>query len=86
MNTRGLNKQFTPVSSNEVMVMGQSIVGPLRMNIYDMINSKLDKDFGHPINIDVIFIHGPMQSGKSHIILLLIWDLIEEFTSSPLSQ
>jgi hypothetical protein len=73
------------VSEKVVLVMGRSTLGSLRKNIIDMIDGKLQANVDLLSTSTVILVHGPMGSGKSHIVLLLLWDLTEEFASQSLA-
>jgi hypothetical protein len=79
----GLDNRFVTVSEKVVLVMGRSTLGSLRKNIIDMIDGKLQANVDLLSTSTVILVHGPMGSGKSHIVLLLLWDLTEEFASRP---
>jgi hypothetical protein len=81
----GLDNRFAAVSDKVVLVMGRSALGPLRKNVIDMIEGNLRANGELLSTSKIILVHGPMGSGKSHIVLLLLWDLTEEFASQSLA-
>jgi hypothetical protein len=68
----GLDNRFAAVSEEVVLVMGRSTLGPLRKNVIDMIEAKLQANVDLLSTSTVILVHGPMGSGKSQIVLMLL--------------
>lgn len=62
---------------DHVVVMGRAAYAGLRDTVMALVSGTL----GNPLveSREQMLIHGPMGTGKSHLLLLLMWDLLEEF-------
>lgn len=73
-------------TETQVMTMGQSALLPLRDAVIELVQEEMEDDTSGLMHRPrVMLVHGPMGTGKSHLISLLLIDLRQYFQTKARS-